>query len=264
MAVHIDSKALVNPGACIGDGVRIGPYTVVEKNVKIGADSVIDSFAQLLGRTTIGSNCHVFPYASIGNVPQDLKYTGEISFLDIGNNNCIREFVTMNPGTKKNSRTVVGNNNLIMAYSHVAHDCQIGDGNILANSTTLAGHVKIEDKAVIGGLVAVHQFCRIGELSIVGGCSKVVQDVPPYSMCDGHPACVYGLNSIGLKRAKISFEQVRILKKAFKELFFQNRLLSDAKQTIVQELPRSTEIDHLLKFVSESKRGISRQVSKRI
>jgi len=262
MALHIDSKAQVDSGACLSDGVRIGPYAVVGKNVKIGRDSVIDSFAQVLGHTTIGSNCRIFSYAVIGNIPQDLKYTGKISFLDIGNNNCIREFVTMNPGTEENSRTIIGNDNLIMVYSHIAHDCRVGDGNILANSTTLAGHVQIEDKAVVGGLVAIHQFCRIGGTSIIGGCSKVVQDVPPYSMCDGHPASVYGLNLVGLKRAGVESEKIRILKKAFKELFFQNRLLNEAKQTITEELPLSKEIKHLLAFVSNSKRGISRQVSK--
>jgi UDP-N-acetylglucosamine acyltransferase len=176
----------------------------------------------------------------------------------VGDNNIIREFVTMNPGTEEDSKTLIGNNNLIMAYSHIAHDCSVGNNNVFANCATLAGHVSIEDSVTIGGLVAVHQFCRLGAYSIVGGCSKVVQDVPPYSMCDGHPAIVCGLNLIGLKRANMTNETIRLLKKVFKIIFFSGYPFSKAKDIVKKELPASKEIEYLLSFISSSKRGIGR------
>jgi len=259
MSTQIDSRALVNPSAQLGKDVKIGPYAVIGDNVKIGAACVIDSFAQVLGYTEIGKNCHIFPYAVVGNIPQDLKYKNERSFLIIGDNNRIREFVTINPGTDKDTKTIIGNNNLIMAYSHVAHDCRVGDGNIFANSATLAGYVEIGNKVLIGGLVAVHQFCRLGDSSTVGGCSKVVQDVPPYSMCDGHPAMVWGINLVGLKRAQFSSSVIGILKKAFKILFFEDHTFSESKLIIQRDLPPSEELSRLLEFISSSKRGICKQ-----
>ncbi|MBN3039741.1 MAG: acyl-ACP--UDP-N-acetylglucosamine O-acyltransferase, partial [Candidatus Omnitrophica bacterium] len=238
--------------------VIIGPYAVVGDNVKIGSGCRIDSFAHVLGYTRIGENNHIFPYAVIGNIPQDLKYKGEISYLIIGNNNRIREFATINPGTDKDSKTVIGNNNLFMAYSHIAHDCQVKDSNIFANSATLAGYVSVGNNVVIGGLVAIHQFCRIGDHSIIGGCSKVVQDIPPYSMCDGHPAIVCGLNLIGLKRANFSRETISGLKKASKILFFENLPFTKAKALVQSQVLPSKEIENLLSFVSSSKRGIAK------
>jgi UDP-N-acetylglucosamine acyltransferase len=258
MSTQIHPQAIVSPKAQLDDNVKIGPYAIIGDNVKIGHSSVVESFAQVIGYTEIGKDCHIFPYAVVGNIPQDLKYKGERSFLFVGNNNRIREFVTINPGTTKDSKTIVGNNNLIMVYSHIAHDCIIGNDNILANGTTLAGYVNIEDRVVIGGLVAIHQFCRIGSCSIIGGCSKVVQDIPPYSMCDGHPAVVYGLNLVGLKRANFSPEAIRALRKAFKILFFENHPFDKAKELVKSELSSSQEIEYLLNFLSSSKRGISR------
>ncbi len=258
MSQAIDSKAMVDPAASLARGVKVGPYAVIGKDVKIGSNSVIDSFAQVLGHTEVGENCHIFPYAVVGNIPQDLKYKNEKSFLIIGSRNRIREFVTINPGTEKGAKTVIGNDNLIMAYAHIAHDCCIGDANILANAATLAGYVEIGSRAVIGGLVAVHQFCRVGDLSIVGGCSKVVQDVPPYSMCDGHPASVCGLNLVGLRRAGFTAAKINTLKKAFKELFFQNHPFNEAKELVRNNLSPDEEVDYLLKFVATSKRGIGR------
>ncbi|MFH1504413.1 MAG: acyl-ACP--UDP-N-acetylglucosamine O-acyltransferase [Candidatus Omnitrophota bacterium] len=258
MSIQIDPKAMVHPGAQLAEDVRIGPYAVIGEKVKIGAGCVIDSFAQVLGWTELGKGNHIFPYAVIGNVPQDLKYTGEESYLIIGDNNCIREFTTINPGTDKGARTIVGSDNLIMVYSHIAHDCIIGSGNVLANSATLAGHVVIGDKAVIGGLVAIHQFCRVADFSIIGGCSKVVQDIPPYSMCDGHPAAVYGLNLIGLRRIGLKTETIRNLKKVFKILFFENHSLDTAKQIIEDNFEGFQELDNLIEFVSCSKRGVAK------
>lgn len=255
---QIDSKAMVSPKAQLGEGVRIGPYAIIGENVKIGSGCVIDSFAQILGYTELGSECHIFPYAVVGNIPQDLKYKGDKSFLIIGNNNKIREFVTINPGTDEGSKTIIGSDNLIMAYSHVAHDCEIGDGNVFANSATLAGYVTVGNKTVIGGLVAIHQFCRLGDFSIIGGCSKVVQDMPPYSMCDGHPATICGLNLVGLKRAKIPSSTIRILKKAFKIIFFENHSIARSKELVQKDLPQLKELEYLFEFISSSKRGIGR------
>lgn len=258
MATKIHPKAMVSPKAKLGDNVTVGPYAVIEADATIGCGTSIDSFAQVLGHTQVGSDCRIFSYAMVGSIPQDLKYTGERSYLTIGNNNNIREFVTINPGTEKDGRTVVGDNNLIMAYSHIAHDCIVGSDNVLANAATLAGHVTIEDSVVIGGLVAIHQFCRVGSFSILGGCSKVVQDIPPYSMCDGHPAKICGLNLIGLRRAKFSSKAITDIKKAFKILFFENHSFSKASDLVKKQFPASKEIDTLLDFIASSKRGISK------
>jgi UDP-N-acetylglucosamine acyltransferase len=255
MSIEIHPKAIVSPKAHLDENVKIGPYAVVGDEVKIGSSTVVESFAHIVGHTEIGKNCRIFSYAVIGNPPQDLKYKGETTYLFIGDNNVIREFVTINPGTEEGSKTIIGNNNLIMAYSHIAHNCKIGNDNILANAATLAGYVQIEDKVVIGGLVAIHQFCRLGSFSIVGGCSKVVQDVPPFSLCDGHPAKVYNINLVGLRRAGFSRDRIEILKKAFKIIFFENHTFSKAKEIIVQNLKNTSEIEYLLAFISSSKRG---------
>ncbi len=262
MVQNIDSRAMVSSSAKIGEGVKIGPYAIVAKDAEIGQGTTIDSFAQVLGHTKVGSDCHIFSQSVVGSIPQDLKYKGEKSYLEIGNANRIREFVTINPGTERNTKTVIGNNNLIMAYSHVAHDCIIGDENILANGATLAGYVQLGRGVVIGGLVAIHQFCRLGDYSIIGGCSKVVQDIPPYSMCDGHPAVVRALNSVGLKRKNFSNQAIKELKKAFKTIFFSDHSLDQAKKIVAQTESLGAEVNALLDFVSTSRRGISKLKSK--
>ncbi len=258
MACQIDPRAIIKPSLKLGKNVTIGPYAVVGDHVNIGDGCVIDGFSQVLGYTEVGEGCHIFPYAVIGNIPQDLKYKGQKSYLVIGKNNRIREFVTINPGTEKGAQTIIGNNNLIMAYSHIAHDCVIGNDNILANAATLAGYVTVGNAAVIGGLVAIHQFCRIGDYAIVGGCSKVVQDIPPYTMCDGHPAVVCGLNLVGLRRAGFSAATIGSLKKASRILFFENHPFDKAKELIQNDFSPSKEIKNLLSFISSSKRGISK------
>ncbi|MDD5195600.1 MAG: acyl-ACP--UDP-N-acetylglucosamine O-acyltransferase [Candidatus Omnitrophica bacterium] len=258
MSTKIDPRAIVSEKAQIDENVTVGPYAVVGGNVKIGSGCVIDSFAQVLGNTQIGKKCHIFPYAVIGNIPQDLKYKGDESYLIMGDNNVIREFVTMHPGTESQAKTIIGNNNLFMVYSHIAHDCLVGDNNVFANNATLAGYVTIENKVVVGGLVAIHQFCRIGSFAIIGGCSKVVQDIPPYSMSDGHPAVVHGINLVGLRRAGLATSKITMLKKAFKILFFDNHPFDKAKELLKKEFPSSEEIDYLLNFISTSKRGISK------
>ena len=258
MSTQIDSRAMVSPSAGLGENVKIGPYATIGDNVKIGPGCRIDSFAQVLGYTELGKNCHIFPYAVVGNIPQDLKYKGEKSFLIIGDGNRIREFTTINPGTEKGAKTIIGNNNLIMAYSHIAHDCNVGDNNILANSSTLAGHVDIGSKVVVGGLVAIHQFCRVGDLAIIGGCSKVVRDIPPYSMCDGHPAKVCGLNLVGLRRAKFPNKTINVLKNIYDTLFFKGYSFAKAKQSAKNNTSFSSEIEALFEFIASSRRGISK------
>ncbi|MCD6540136.1 MAG: acyl-ACP--UDP-N-acetylglucosamine O-acyltransferase [Candidatus Omnitrophica bacterium] len=258
MSVQIHSQALVSERAFLSCGVEVGAFSIIEDEVKIGENTKIGPNCFVTGATTIGKSCRIFKGAVVGSPPQDLKYKGEKTYLEIGDNNVIREFVTINPGTEEDSKTIIGSNNLIMAYSHIAHNCKIGNNCILANGTTLAGYVTIEDRVVVGGLVAVHQFCRIGRFSIVGGCSKVVQDIPPYSLVDGHPAKVRGINLVGLKRANFSKETIDILHRAFKILFFKGHTLKSALEIVEKQIPLIPEVEELLQFLKDSKRGISR------
>jgi UDP-N-acetylglucosamine acyltransferase len=256
--MKIHPTAIVSKKAQLADGVDIGPYAVITDNVTIGSHTTIGPHCVIDGNTTVGANCEIFTGAVIGSQPQDLKYKGEKSYLEIGESNIIREYCTFNLGTNEGGKTVVGSHNLFMAYSHVAHDCLVGSHCVIANNGTLAGHVTIEDKAVIGGIVAIHQFVRIGMLSIIGGCSKVVQDIPPFSTCDGHPARVYGLNLVGLRRSAISKETVEQLDHAFKILFNSGLSKAHALEKIAQELKPSKEISYLVEFAKKSERGLSR------
>jgi UDP-N-acetylglucosamine acyltransferase len=258
MKQEIHPSAIIGKDAIIGKNVKIGPFAVVVGHVTIGDGTVIDAGAQILDYTDIGKNCHIFSYAVVGSISQDLKYKDCRSYVKIGDNNTIREFVTINRGTDCDSATIIGKYNHIMAYSHVAHDCSIGDHNILANCATLAGHVTIGDYVVMGGLSAVHQFCRVGQLAIIGGCTKVVQDVPPYSMCDGHPAQVRGINLVGLRRAGYKQDAVSLLKKAYKIVFFDDHPFDKAKELVIKDVAKSKEVSQLLDFISLSKRGITR------
>jgi UDP-N-acetylglucosamine acyltransferase len=252
----IHPTAVINKSAKIDFSVEIGPYTVVKDNVEIKKGCKIGAFCNIEGNTTIGENNQIFTGAIVGSIPQDLKYKGEKSYLIIGNNNIIREYVTINPGTGKGGKTIIGDNNLLMAYAHIAHDCIIGNNIIIANVGTLAGHVIIEDKAIIGGLAAVHQFVRVGKLSIIGGCSKVVQDIPPFSTCDGHPAKVRGINSVGLKRQNFNLKTRNALKKAFKILFHEGLPLNKAIKVVEESLPALPAIKYLLEFIRNTERGI--------
>lgn len=256
--MKIHPTAIVDPKAELASDVEIGAFSFIGPHVKIGSGTIIGIHCVIDNHTDIGKNCHIFTGAVIGSVPQDLKYKGETSFLKIGDNNIIREYCTLNLGTGEGGLTRVGSNNLLMAYSHIAHDCAVGSDCVIANCGTLAGHVTIEDKAVVGGLVAIHQFVRMGTLSIVGGCSKVVQDIPPYSTCDGHPTKVYGVNLIGLKRANLSEDAVDSLKRAFKILFRLGLTTSHAIERVQREIPPSPEINRLIKFIQTSERGIGR------
>ncbi len=256
--VKIHPTAIVDPDAELGEGVEIGPYSIISATVRIGDRTSVGAHAVIEGHTVIGEECEIFTGAVIGSVTQDKKYDGGTSYLRIGNRNKIREYVTINPGTQEGTETTIGDDTLLMAYAHVAHDCTIGNRVVLANQGTLAGHVTVEDKAIIGGLSAVHQFVRIGTLSIVGGCSKVVQDVPPFMMVDGHPAKAYGINTVGLNRAGLSKEDKALLKKAFKILFREGLSVKSAMTKIQKELPRTSSTQTLLQFLKGSTRGLSR------
>jgi UDP-N-acetylglucosamine acyltransferase len=256
--MKIHPTALVDKKAKLADDIEVGPYAIIGPDVEIGRSTKIAQNAVIENYTTIGENCRIFTGAVVGSIPQDLKYEGAKSFLKIGNNNIIREYVTLNPGTDEGGVTSIGDDNLLMAYSHVAHDCKIGNACIIANSGTLAGHVTLEDKVVIGGLTAIHQFVRVGKIAILGGCSKVVQDVPPFSTCDGHPTRVYGLNIVGLRRSDISKEAQLSLRKSFKILFHSGLSFKSALEKIREELGQCGEVDYLLDFIRTSKRGVCR------
>jgi UDP-N-acetylglucosamine acyltransferase len=256
--MQIHPTAIVSPKAKLAEDIQVGPYTIIGDNVVIGKGTKIHAYCVLEGNTSIGTGCEIFTGAVIGSRPQDLKYKGEKSFLVIGDNNIIREYSTFNPGTGEGGKTIIGNHNLFMAYSHIAHDCIVGNHCIIANNGTLAGHVTIEDKAVVGGLVAIHQFVKVGMLSIIGGCSKVVQDIPPYSTCDGHPAYVYGLNLIGLRRSGISKESIEQLSRAFKILFNEGFTTKHALEKIEKEIEPNNEVSYLVNFIKNLQRGIVR------
>lgn len=256
--MDIHSTAIISKKAELAAGVTVGPYTVIEDNVKIGPGTKIGSHCVITGHTTIGSNCEIFTGAVLGAKPQDMKFKGEKSYLTIGNDNTIREYCFFNPGTGEGGRTVIGSNNLFMAFAHVAHDCVVGNHCIVVNNGTLGGHVVMEDYAMISGLAAVHQFVRIGKMSITGGVSKAVQDIPPFSTCDGHPARVFGLNLIGLKRHGVGLESVKCLKKAFRVLFNSGMPVKRAIGQLDPGLLANKEVAYLVKFIEESSRGISR------
>lgn len=256
MSIH--PTAIVSKKADLSGDVTVGPYSIIGDSVRIGAGSKVGAYCVVEGNVMIGANCEIFTGAVIGSRPQDLKYKGEKVFLEIGDDNIIREYCTFNPGTEEGGKTVIGNKNLFMAYSHIAHDCVVGNNCVIANNGTLAGHVAIEDKAVIGGLAAIHQFVRVGKLSIIGGCSKVVQDIPPYSTCDGHPARVYGLNIVGLKRHNTARDSIGLLNRAFKILFAEGLTAKHALQKIEKEITLCPEVSYLVSFIKNSSRGITR------
>jgi UDP-N-acetylglucosamine acyltransferase len=255
---EIHKTAVVHPRARLGEGVSVGPFSVIGPEVITGENVRIGSHCVIEGKTTIGKDTRIFTGAVVGSIPQDKKHkeSDDVALL-IGEGNVIREYVTINPGTVEGGgQTVIGDNNLFMAYSHIAHDCSIGNNCVMANNATLAGHVTVEENAVLGGLTAVHQFVRLGRLSIVGGCSKVVQDIPPFSMCDGHPARVYSLNIIGLRRAKITSPAVESLKKALKILFHSGLTKTNAIAKVCEDVETCPELEYLIDFVKTTKRGL--------
>lgn len=256
----IHPTAIVSPAAKIGHNVRIGPYCIIGANVELGDDCVLHSHVVLEGHSKFGKGNEFFPFAMLGGKTQDLKYIGEPTYLEVGDHNVFRENVTVHRGTFEDLPTRIGSHNLLLCYSHVAHDCQLGDHIILSNSVGIAGHIIIEDHAIVSGVAAVHQFCRIGRHSIVGGCSKVVQDVPPFMIVDGNPASVRGVNLVGLQRRGFTEEDIKHLKQAYKKLFLKKdgnlaTALSSLKATHTADTP---QVAHLIKFIEESQRGITR------
>jgi len=260
MATEIHPSAFVEDGAQIGEGVRVGPFSIIGREVKIGEGAEIGSHVTLAGSTVIGPRCRVFPYASIGMDPQDLKYKDEATGVSIGENTVIREYVTVNRASVGgDGMTEVGSNCFLMAYSHVAHDCKVGNNVIMANAATLGGHVSIGDRAFLGGFVAVHQYCRIGTYVMIGGVGRMTKDVPPYVMAVGvDNVKLFGLNSVGLKRGGISEEAIRDLKAAYKIVFGKKGSLKDAIKKVQEELPFTDEIAHLIEFLNSCKRGFYR------
>ena len=259
MGKDIHSTAIVSPKAEIEEGASIGPFCIIQDGVHIRKGTRLISNVIIEGDTEIGENCVVYPFASIGLPPQDMKYKGEKTGVKIGSNNTIREYSTIHRASVGGDGvTSIGDGNFFMAYVHVAHDCKIGNSVIMANVATLAGHVLIEDHAVIGGLIAIHQFTRIGTYAMVGGFSGIGQDIPPYMIASGARAKLFGINAIGLKRHGFSDSTINELKKAYKILFREKRTLKDAIQKIQEDLPYTDEIKHLIEFIQKNKRGICR------
>ncbi len=255
----IHPTAIIHPGANLADNVTVGAYSVVGEHVKVGSGTTIASHVVIEGWTEIGSDNRIFQFSSIGAAPQDLKYAGEETWLKIGDRNRIREFTTLNRGTAEGGGvTTVGNDNLFMAYSHVAHDCIVNDHVILANGATLAGHVEVESTAILGGLAAVHQFCRIGCHTMISGGAMVTQDIPPYTVAQGDRAKTVGLNLVGLKRRGFTEDTVRGIKKAYRIIFRSGMRLEEALDQVCEEIEMSPELDHFIAFIKDSQRGIAR------
>mgnify|MGYP001472003423 CR=1 FL=1 len=256
----IHPTALIDPKAEIGEGVEIGPYSVIEKDVSIGEGTKVGPHVVIREGTHIGKRCQIFQFASVGEAPQATFYRGEKTSLFIGDQNIIREFVTLHRGTiKGGGKTAIGNENFFMAYCHVAHDCQIGNQVVLANGATLAGHILIEDYAVIGGLSAIHQFCQVGTHAFISGLTGVSLDIPPYMLASGSRAKLFGLNAVGLKRHGFSEETLKTLKKAYRIIFRSGLTLEKAMKKVEEdEISKTPEVQHLLQFIQRSKRGISR------
>ena len=253
----IHPTAIVEEGAQLADNVSVGPYSIIRSHVSIGSGTVVGPHVVIEGRTSIGCDNEIFQFASIGAIPQDLKYHGEESTLTIGDRNKIREFTTMHLGTEDGGgKTIIGNDNLFMAYTHVAHDCIVGNNVILANAATLAGHVQVDDFAILGGMSAVHQFTRIGSHVLASGGSMIAQDVVPYVIVQGDRAKTVGLNLIGLKRRGFGAEDIGALKKAFKLIFRSGMRQEEALSEL--EADAHAPVQEMIAFVRASERGIAR------
>jgi UDP-N-acetylglucosamine acyltransferase len=254
----IHPTAVIHPGAEIGADCEIGPYCVIGEHVTLGPRCRLHSHVVIDGHTRLGQENEIFPFASIGLKTQDLKWKGGITRTEIGDHNTFRESVTIHSATADGEATVVGSHNHILACCHIAHNVVLGNHIITSNYVGLAGHIMVEDYAVLGGFAAVHQFCRIGKMSMIGGCSKVVQDVPPYMIVDGNPGETRTVNKVGMDRHGISAEAQTALRQAHKILFREGLTISNALARIQQELPLLPEVEHLVKFVAASQRGVTK------
>ncbi|MBI5417957.1 acyl-ACP--UDP-N-acetylglucosamine O-acyltransferase [Candidatus Poribacteria bacterium] len=254
MAIH--PAAIVHPKAKLGENVEISPFVIIGENVTIGNNTKIGAHACIEGWTSIGDNCEIFMGTIIGIAPQDISYKGQQSFVRIGNNNVIREYVTIHRSKYENGETKIGDNNYIMATVHIAHDCKIGNKIIIVNASAITGHVIIEDRAFISGMAGIHQFVRIGEMAMIGGMSKVTQDVPPYVTVDGYPAVPHGLNTVALKRNNVAPEVRDALKLVYKAVYLSGLNLKQAVEKINSEIHPYDEIKHFVEFILNSERGI--------
>lgn len=253
----IHPLAIVDPKAELGAGVEVEPFSTIQENVKIGDNTIICSHARIVSGTSIGHSCKIFHGAVVGSAPQDLKYEGENSTLEIGNNTTIREYCTLNRGTKNGGMlSKVGDNSLLMAYVHVAHDCIIGNNVILANAIGMAGHINIADNVTIGGICAIHQFVKIGKFAFIGGLARISQDVPPFILTTGEKMKYYGPNRVGLLRSGFSKERIQIIKRAYNFIYRKKLNLSQAVSAIRQELPINEDVKDILDFIDKSDRGL--------
>lgn len=258
-SVKVHDTAIVDTGVELGPKVEIGPYSVIEENVKIGSGTKIGSHVQIQGSTRIGSDNEIYNGVSIGLPPQHTDYEGEKTHVFIGDNNIIREYVTIHRGTVDGGgETKIGNDNLLMAYSHVAHDCKLGNNIIMANAANLSGHVTVENNAYISGLVGIHQFVRIGRLAMIAPHTKVTKDIPPYIEVRGHPARVKGINVVGLRRRGVSAELREEINRAYDILYNSDQNIGQAIEEMDQKLETSEEIEHFIRFLKSSSRGICR------
>lgn len=252
----INKLASVHPNAKIDETAQIGPFVFIDEDVEIGAGTVVDANATICAHTRIGKNCHIFPSAVIGAIPQDLKFKGELTYTIIGDNNVFRECCTVHRGTASKGKTVIGNGNLIMAYCHVAHDCVVGNNNIMSNLIQLAGEVVVDDCAVLGGGTLVHQFSHIGSYVMIQGGTKVLKDVPPYVLAGRDPIAFCGLNSVGLHRRGFSNDQIEHIHAIYRILFQSSLNMSQGVARILEEIPQSPERDQIVEFVKSSPRGV--------
>ena len=256
---QIHPTAIIEDGAKVAAGVKIGPYSVIGSNVEIGENTIVGPHVVITGWTKIGRECHIFQGASIGEEPQDLKFKGEKSYTSIGDRTVIREGTTIHRATGEGEETRIGNDCLLMALTHVAHNCVIGNRVIMSNVASLAGHAVVEDRAVIGGMTGVHQFVKIGRNAMIGGMSRLTQDVVPFTIVAGQPAKVAGLNAVGMPRAGIEPAARRSIKQAYKILYRSGLTLQQAVSVIEQEVPSCEEVDHMLRFLRNADRGICRE-----
>lgn len=256
MGSSIDNHATVSPKAQLGDNVVVGPYAIIEDDVVIGGGTHIASHALIANGARIGKECRIHHGAVIATIPQDLKFHGEMTLLEVGDHTTIREYATLNRGTHARGKTTIGNHCFIMAYAHVAHDCSIGNHVILANAVNMAGHVMIEDYVVVGGIVAIHQFTRIGRHAMIGGGFRATKDVPPYVLAGQEPLAFTGLNVVGLKRRNFLPETIDLIEKAYNLIYNSSLNVSQALDKIKAELKLTEEIKHIVDFIEKSKRGI--------
>lgn len=252
----ISPFAHIHPNAKLGKDIIVDPFAVIEDDVTIGDGTHVMSHAVIMKKVSIGKSCRIFPGAVIGAIPQDLKFDGEETIVEVGDNTTVRECVTINRGTKDKWKTVVGSNCLLMAYSHIAHDCILGNHVIIANSVQLAGHVEIGDHAIIGGMAAAIQFSKIGAHTYIAGGTEVIKDVPPYIKAGRSPLCYVGVNSVGLQRRGFTSERINSISEIYRNIYLRGLNISQATQIIEKELPESEEKSEILKFIKDSKRGI--------